>query len=89
MPATDYLSATALAKKTAAALDSLEHGEKDRLIILKNNAPKAVLLSFAAYEALEEELEDLRLAALALSRLQTFAPETALSHEDMLKKFTT
>ncbi|MCI5133290.1 MAG: hypothetical protein D3904_17700, partial [Candidatus Electrothrix sp. EH2] len=34
MPATDYLSATALAKKTAAALDSLEQGEKDKLIIL-------------------------------------------------------
>ena len=89
MPATDYLSATALAKKTAAALDSLEQGEQDKLIILKNNTPKAVLLSFAAYEALEEELEDLRLGALALARLQTFTPETALSHEDMLKKFNT
>ena len=88
MPATDYLSATALAKKTAAALDSLEQGEKDKLIILKNNTPKAVLLSFEAYEALEEELEDLRLGALALARSQTFVPETALSHEDMLKKFT-
>ncbi|RWX46874.1 prevent-host-death family protein [Candidatus Electrothrix aarhusensis] len=86
MPATDYLSATALAKKTAAALDSLEQGDKDKLIILKNNAPKAVLLSFEAYEALEEELEDLRLGALALARLQTFAPENALSHEEMLKK---
>ena len=86
MPATDYLSATALAKKTAAALDSLEQGDKDKLIILKNNTPKAVLLSFEAYEVLKEELEDLRLGALALARLQTFAPENALSHEEMLKK---
>ncbi|MCI5138725.1 MAG: type II toxin-antitoxin system prevent-host-death family antitoxin [Candidatus Electrothrix sp. AR1] len=87
MPATDYLSATALAKKTAAALDSLEQGETGKLIILKNNAPKAVLLSFEAYEALEEELEDLRLAALAFARLKTFKPEEAISHNEMLKKF--
>ncbi|XCN74455.1 MAG: type II toxin-antitoxin system prevent-host-death family antitoxin [Candidatus Electrothrix aestuarii] len=87
MPATDYLSATALAKKTAAALDSLEQGETGKLIILKNNTPKAVLLSFEAYEALEEELEDLRLAALAFARLKTFKPEEAVSHEEMLEKF--
>ncbi|MGR0481417.1 MAG: hypothetical protein ACTFAL_08465 [Candidatus Electronema sp. V4] len=32
---------------------------------MQNDAPKAVLLSFDTYEALKEELEDLRLAALA------------------------
>lgn len=87
MHATDYLSATALSKRTSATLDILEKGETEKLIILKNNAPKAVLLSMDAYEAMEEEMEDLRLTALALTRLQTFKTEDALSHEAMMEKF--
>lgn len=87
MHANDYLSATDLSKKTAATLESLESGETEKLIILKNNAPKAVLLSIGAYEEMEEELEDLRLAALALTRLQTFKIENALSHVAMMEKF--
>jgi len=45
MRATDYLSATALSKKTSATLDALARGDTEKLIILKNNTPKAVLLS--------------------------------------------
>jgi len=87
MQAEDYLSATALSKKTSATLEALEKGETEKLIILKNNAPKAVLLSIESYEALEEELEDLRLTALALARLHTFHEKDALSHEMMVEKF--
>jgi antitoxin StbD len=87
MRARDYLSATALSKKTSATLETLEKGEAEKLIILKNNAPKAVLLSMEAYEALEDELEDLRLTALAMARLKSFDEKKALSHESMLEKF--
>ena len=83
----EYLSATALSKKTAATLEALEKGDAEKLIILKNNAPKAVLLSMDCYEAMEEEMEDLRLMALALSRLDSFDPEKALSHEYVREKF--
>jgi len=84
----NYLSATALSKKTAATLDTLEKGEIEKLIILKNNTPKAILVSIDAYEAMEEEMEDLRLAALALARLQTFKPNEALSHDHIMEKFS-
>lgn len=87
MHAKDYLSATALSKKTAATLESLEKGEAEKFIILKNNAPKAILMSVEAYEALEEEMEDLRLTALALARLHTFQKKDAVSHETMMEKF--
>ncbi len=87
MQAKDFLSATTLSKKTAATLESLEKGESEKLIILKNNAPKAVLLSIECYEALEEEMEDLRLTALALARLQTFDAKDTISHNDMMEKF--
>ncbi len=87
MRSSDYLSATTLSKKTSATLDSLEKGEADKLIILKNNAPKAVLLSMQSYEAIEEEMEDLRLTVLALSRLESFDESKALTHESIQKQF--
>lgn len=84
---TDYLSATALSKKTSATLDALERGDAEKLIILKNNTPKAVLLSMESYEAMEEEMEDLRLMALAMARLDSFDEKKALPHEFIMEKF--
>jgi len=87
MRATDFLSATALSKKTSATLEALEKGEAEKLIILKNNAPKAILLSIERYEAMEEEIEDLRLTALALARLETIDEKKLLSHQYIQEKF--
>ena len=84
----DCLSATDLSKKTSATLATMDKGETDRFLILKNNSPKAVLISIDAYETMEEEIEDLRLATLALTRLESFKPEKALSHAEMMKKFS-
>ncbi len=83
----NYLSATQLAKKTADTLNSIETGDTDKLIILKNNSPKAILMSIASYQAMEEEIEDLRLTALALSRIQNFNPREIISHEKMMDKY--
>jgi antitoxin StbD len=83
----NYLSATMLSKKTSATLDSIERGDTEKLIILKNNAPKAILMSIDAYDAMEEEIEDLRLATLAFARLKSFDPTVALSHQKMMSKF--
>jgi antitoxin StbD len=88
MDAKDYISATALSKNTSASLASLEKGEAEKLIVLKNNAPKAILLSIDAYQAMEEEIEDLRLTALALARLQSFEPEDAIPHKDLMDKYS-
>ena len=71
----DFLSATELSKQTSATLDSLEKGSAEKLVILKNNKPKAILLSMAAYNAMEEEIEDLRLASLGHARLKNFQKE--------------
>ncbi len=45
----EYISATNLSKKTSATLDAFDRGEMENMIVLKNNAPKAVLLSMEAY----------------------------------------
>ena len=68
-------------------MDALEKGETEKLIILKNNTPKAILLSIEYYETMQEEIEDLRLTALALARLETFDEKKALSHEHIREKF--
>ena len=83
----NFISSTRLSKNTAATLNILETGETDKLIILKNNSPKAVLMSFEVYEAMEEEIEDLRLTSLALSRIQNFDPEETISHRQMMDKY--
>ena len=87
MRSTDYLSATALSKKTSATLDALEKGDAEKMIILKNNTPKAILLSIESYEIMQEEMEDLRLTALALARLETLDEKKALSHAYIQEKF--
>ena len=83
----DLISATALSQNTSSILERLEEGDAEKLIILKNNAPKAVLMSIDAYEALEEEIEDLRLTYLALSRLESFRPEDAIPHQVLMDEY--
>jgi antitoxin StbD len=83
----NYLSATELSRKTAITLDRLEQSETGEIIILKNNTPKAVLISVDAYSAMQEEIENLRLTALGLARLSTFATNETISHQDMMKNF--
>jgi len=61
--------------------------KKDVIMPIKNNPPKAILMSFESYEAMEEEIEDLRLTSLALSRIQNFDPEETISHEKMMDKY--
>ena len=84
----NYLSSTQLSKNTATALNSIETGETDKLIILKNNSPKAILMSVESYEAMEEEIEDLRLTALALVRIQNFNPLETISHDEMMDRYS-
>ena len=45
------------------------------------------MLTAECYEAFLDELEDLRIAAMALERLSSFDPAKAISHEDMLARF--
>ena len=88
MHAKEYISATSLAKRTSATLEAIDKGEVEKMIVLKNNSPKAVLLSMQAYEAMQEEIEDLRLTAMALARLESFDRARAVSHEKMMEKFS-
>jgi antitoxin StbD len=47
-------------------------GQSEKYVVMRNNQPAAVLLSVEKFEAMIEELEDLRIEALARERLAEF-----------------
>lgn len=83
----ETLSITEMVRSSKEIIDSLASGKHDRYVIIKNNSPTAVLLNIQTYENLLDELEDLRIEAIARNRLQDFPKSKAISHEEMLKKF--
>jgi antitoxin StbD len=77
------ISSTDLQKNTREILDRLTQGKQDRYVVMRDNKPAAVLLPTKMYEALMDELADLRIEAIALERIATFDPEKALSTEQL------
>ncbi len=83
----DTLSITDMVRSTKAIINTLVSGEHDHYVIMRNNAPAAVLLNIQVYEDILDELEDLRVEAVARQRLQNFNRSQAISHDEMMKKF--
>jgi antitoxin StbD len=65
------ISATDLQKKTRELLDRISLGEEDHFVVMRDNRPTAVIMGTDRYQALMDELTDLRVEALAQSRLAT------------------
>ena len=84
---TETISVTDIQRRAKEVFERIEHGEQDRFVVLKNNEITAVLLSSDRYEALMDELEDLRIEAAAAERLATFDPAKVITPEEMLARF--
>lgn len=80
------ISSTELQKNTRVLLDRMADGRQDRYVVIRDNRPAAVMLPIASYEALIDELEDLRIEAVARERLSSIAQVKLLSHTDMLAR---
>lgn len=65
----------------------LAKGKQNKFVVMRNNAPTAVLLPVSAYEALIEEVEDLRIEIVAIKRMRDFDRSKAITHDEMVKKF--
>jgi antitoxin StbD len=76
------ISATDLQKKTRELLDRISSGEQDHFVVMRDNRPTAVMMGTDRYEALMDELADLRIEARAISRLP-LTVEDIISEEDM------
>ena len=85
--ASQAVSVTTVSRSAKKIFEKLLSGEQDRLVVLKNNMPAAVMLSVPAFEALMDELEDLRIDAVARRRLRSYGPARALPHREMMKRF--
>ena len=81
------ISTTDLQRRGKALLDRLQSGDQDKYVIMRDNRPACVMLPIATYEALMDELEDMRIDALAAERAATFDAATAIPLDVMLKKF--
>lgn len=83
----ETISVTDIQRRAKEVFERIERGEQDRFVVLKNNEIAAVLLSSDRYEALMDELEDLRTDAIAAERMATFDPAKTITHEEMLTRF--
>ena len=81
------ISVTEVSRSAKTIFDKLVKGTQDRYIVMKNNVPAAVMLPVDAYEAIMDELEDLRIEVVARERIRTFDPEKAISHGEMMTRF--
>ena len=82
------VSATAMVRNFGARLKEVTRGEVTHLVIFKNNEPAAVLVSVEAYQALQDELKDLRAERLAIERLTTLNENNTMSLADMEARFS-
>ena len=82
------ISVTDLSKTASDVFNKLSTGEQDRYVIMKNNAPAAVVMSVDKFESLMDELDDLRIEAVARERLANINGTQLVSHDEMLKRFS-
>ena len=80
---------TKVSRSASGGFEKLGTGKRGRLVVLKNNIPAAVMLSIRAFEALLDELGDLRVVTVARERLCTFDGAKALTHKQMMRRFGT
>jgi antitoxin StbD len=83
--ANQAISATDLQKKTRELLDRISSGDEDHFVVMRDNRPTAVMMATDRYEALMDELVDLRIEALARERLG--APAEDYISEDQMDAF--
>lgn len=81
------ISSTDLQKSTRVLLDRIEKQEQDRYVVMRDNRPTAVILPTSTYESLIDELEDLRIEAVARERLSSIGQVKLISHAEMLARF--
>lgn len=77
------VSATAMVRDFSTKLKEVTSGVVTHLVVFKDNEPAAVLIGVDAYQALQDELKDLRSDCLAIERLSTLDEQKTVCLEDM------
>ncbi len=83
----EIISVTDVQRQAKDIFTKLASGAQDKFVVMRNNALAAVLIPVERYEAMLDELDDLRIEAAARDRLATYDPSRAISHGAMLARF--
>lgn len=83
----ETISFTDIQRRAKEVFERIENGEQEKYVVLRNNQIAAVLLPVERYQALMDELDDLRIDVIAAERISAFDPATAVTHEEMLARF--
>lgn len=81
------ISATDFVRGFSSKLKELSARTTDHLVVFKDNQPALVVVNVEAYQEMLDELETLRVEAVARDRLATFDPATAVSLDEMRRRF--
>lgn len=82
------VSVAAMAEGFSKKLREITSGDVAHLVVVEDDAPVAVLVGVEAFQAMRDELEDLRAECLAVGRLSTFNERSAVRLEDIEAKFS-
>lgn len=82
------VSVTEVSRSAKLIFDRLCNGEQEKYVVMRNNAPAAVMMPVSVYEAMMDEMDDLHIQLTARNRLQSFDRSKAISHEEMLRRFS-
>ncbi|WP_416426654.1 type II toxin-antitoxin system prevent-host-death family antitoxin [Pseudomonas sp. App30] len=81
------VSATTMARTFGARLKEVTNGDVPHVVVVKDNEPAAVLIGVNAYQAMQDEIDDLRAELLAIERLHSLDENETVSLEDMAALF--
>jgi antitoxin StbD len=82
------ISVTEVSRSAKTIFDRLSSGEQKKYVVMRNNAPAAVMMPVSVYEELMDELDDLQIELMGRDRLRSFDSKKAISHEEMVKRFS-
>lgn len=82
------VSVTEVSRSAKTIFDRLSSGKQEKYVVMRNNAPAAVMMPVGVYESLIDELDDLHIELTARDRLSTFDKAKAVSHQEMLSRFS-
>jgi antitoxin StbD len=81
------VSATAMVRNFSSRLKDVISDDISHLVIFKDNEPAAVLMGTGAYQAMQDELGDLRSELLTIERLLSLENDVTVSLKDMAARF--
>jgi antitoxin StbD len=82
------VSVTEVSRSAKVIFDRLSSGKQEKYVVMRNNAPAAVMMPVSVYEAMMDELDELHIQLTARDRLRSFDRAKAISHDEMLRRFS-